>query len=233
MNSSSLRALHPIKFKLLYIFFLCLLRWGFLLQTCSKPPIWNFRKWQPRSAWAPQTCPNQTLGQQASRRDFLCQFILFLLPLPTVSWLYYIGYYFKNKQKKRGIPIRKKNSIRILAPVPCWVNTCWGRIGRVEYSTSPLLPSQIPHCSFSKGCRRQCGARVQWQPSVPATAPGNTYAPLRLLSKHEFSNTDSSLRETLIFYLSYQVHPFKLLSKTFFIIFSLSSQELMVSEFLG
>lgn len=62
---------------------------------------------------------------------------------------------------------------------------------------------------------------------------GNTCPPLRLLPQHEFSNTDSSLRETLIFYLSYQVHPFKLLSKTFFIIFSLSSQELMVSEFPG
>lgn len=66
--------------------------------------------------------------------------------------------------------------------------------------------------------------------------------PVQLLHKHPpptwlqrapLRHPNTSSKQTLIFYLSYQVCPFKLLSKTFFIIFSLSSQELMVSEFPG
>lgn len=198
---------------------------GFLLQTCSKPPIWHFRKWQPHLAWVPQTHPNRASGRWLQKGNFLLQFILFLPRFLLSHGSIALTIIWKKRKRESQ---KEGNSIRILVSVPCW-----GGLGRVEYPTFPLLLPRFPRCSCSEGCRQQHGACWWWQPSIPAPAQGNTYTPLRLLGKHEFSNSNSSLGETLIFYLSYQVHPFKLLSKTFFIIFSLSSQELMVSEFPG
>lgn len=184
MSSSSLRALHPIKFKLLYIFFsFVYCTEGFYCRHIASHPYGI-----SQSGNHIPTCPNRAPGQWLQRRTFcfiLIFFFLFVLVFPLLPAL-------------TGRP---------------WV---------VDKARNPFgTPQATAPCPGSILC-----------PAHHQTH-GNTCPPLRLLPQHEFSNTDSSPGETLIFYLSYQVHPFKLLSKTFFIIFSLSSQELMVSEFPG
>lgn len=63
VSSSSLRALYPIKFKLLYIFFIYRAR--SLLQTRRKPPGWNFSEWQQPFPSTLQTSRGSTSGQSA------------------------------------------------------------------------------------------------------------------------------------------------------------------------
>lgn len=90
-------------------------------------------------------------------------------------------------------------------------------LGGLFRSTAPTEPDIL---NYLRGGPDPAGVRWPhiWHPSLPR-------ASLR--------SPNSSSKQTLIFHLSYQVCPFKLLSKTFFIIFSLSSQELMASEFPG
>lgn len=169
MNSSSLRALHPIKFKLLYIFFfLRLLHRGFLLQTCSKPPIWNFRKWQPHSAWATQTCPNWASGRWLQKGIFCsgwsCSFRPFL-PSHSYSGLAIILIIKKREPQQEG------HSVSILASVPRWEKYLLGRAGRVKSPSFPLLPPRLPRCPFSEGCAERAGSASPPSRLLPTGTP--------------------------------------------------------------